>query len=39
MSMPVPSAGYWVIALSIAAQTWSPSNNAMRMGRTCLQIT
>jgi hypothetical protein len=29
-SMPPRLAGYWVIALSMAAQTWPPSNEAPR---------
>jgi hypothetical protein len=28
--MPPRLAGYWVIALSMAAQTWPPSNEAPR---------
>jgi hypothetical protein len=28
--MPPRLGGYWVIALSMAAQTWSPSNEAPR---------
>jgi hypothetical protein len=30
MSMPPRLGGYWVTTLSLAAQTWSPSNEAPR---------
>src|SRR5262244_765443 len=30
--MPRPSAGYWVIALSLATQAWQPSSKAERLG-------
>src|SRR6266478_4980835 len=31
-SMPRPSAGYWVTALSLATQAWPPSSKAERLG-------